>query len=107
VDFLEDTTLSADVGVYYSGTLRQRREELLNVTHKKRRLQPTELEDFLAQWIPVDVDLEEPIVQDAANFVGEETASDVILGKRKTYESSVSLSLYSATRRILTIGRVD
>ncbi|KAJ7771164.1 hypothetical protein B0H14DRAFT_3509188 [Mycena olivaceomarginata] len=59
VDFLEDTTLSADIGVYYSGTLRQRREELLNVTHKKRRLQPTELEDSLAEWIPVEADLVE------------------------------------------------
>jgi hypothetical protein len=38
VDFLEDTTLSADIGVYYSGILRQQREELLNVTHKKQRL---------------------------------------------------------------------
>jgi hypothetical protein len=103
VDFLEDTTLSADIGVYYSGTLRQRREELLNVTHKKRRLQPTELEDSLAEWIPVEADLVEP-VDDAPDFAGEDTSS--VLGKRKTYESSVSLSIYGVTR-VLTICCVD
>ncbi|KAJ7799721.1 hypothetical protein B0H14DRAFT_3491392 [Mycena olivaceomarginata] len=56
-DFLEDITLTADVGVYFSATLGKRREELLNVSHKKRKLQPQELDDTLAEWKPVNPDV--------------------------------------------------
>jgi hypothetical protein len=65
------------------------------------------LEDSLAQWIPVEADLAEPVVDDATDFAGEDTSSNVVLGKRKTYESSVSLPIYSVNRGILTIRCVD
>ncbi|KAJ7712962.1 hypothetical protein DFH07DRAFT_974843 [Mycena maculata] len=54
------TVLTADRDVYFSSNVRQRREELLNVSHKKQCMEPSELDDGLAQWIPVpDEDMED------------------------------------------------
>ncbi|KAK7043451.1 CxC2 domain-containing protein, partial [Favolaschia claudopus] len=74
-------TRIADRGIYLSYDGERRKEELLNVSHKKRRLDPSSLEDQLAHWIPVPDD----------NFDEEEARapqSDSNLGKRKTYLST-------------------
>ncbi|KAJ7675296.1 hypothetical protein B0H17DRAFT_1207804 [Mycena rosella] len=52
-------TPSADRGVYFSADGRRRQEELLNIRHKKRRVQPSELADSYGEWIPVPRDEEE------------------------------------------------
>ncbi|KAJ7901379.1 hypothetical protein B0H13DRAFT_2515755 [Mycena leptocephala] len=49
----EETTLVADRGIYFSADGLRRDEEYLNISHKKRRVQPTDLEDSYGQWIPV------------------------------------------------------
>ncbi|KAJ7629780.1 hypothetical protein DFH06DRAFT_1140974 [Mycena polygramma] len=78
-DDLQETTI-ADRGVYFSTDGRRRQVELLNVSHKKRRVNPTDLDDSLAEWIPVPDD----------GLNGEEGAeSEVVnLGKRKEYVST-------------------
>ncbi|KAJ7123795.1 hypothetical protein C8R43DRAFT_1135846 [Mycena crocata] len=78
----------ADRGIYFSADGRRRKEELLNVAHKKQRLQPTEMTDSLGRWIPVP---------DGADFVaaaeelGDEAPREdevTVLGKRKQYAST-------------------
>ncbi|KAJ7430144.1 hypothetical protein B0H11DRAFT_2166577 [Mycena galericulata] len=76
----EETVVTADRGVYFSLDGRRRQDELLNVSHKKRCVNPNALDDRLAQWIPIpDDDLastdEEPPISSAGD-------------KRKRYESS-------------------
>ncbi|KAJ7708492.1 hypothetical protein B0H14DRAFT_2646627 [Mycena olivaceomarginata] len=92
-DFLEDITLTADVGVYFSATLGKRREELLNVSHKKRKLQLQELDDTLAEWKLVNPDVHDwDHTPDAAADLASESsapATPTVLGKHKTYESSM------------------
>ncbi|KAJ6567629.1 hypothetical protein DFH09DRAFT_1247212 [Mycena vulgaris] len=95
-DTPEPSSFSADHGVYYVRD--QRAEELRNVSHKKRRLNPTDLKDNLAQWIPVEVDPEEwgggdagPDTNGQSDDIDDMTGSvedPVILGKRKKYDSS-------------------
>ncbi|KAJ6452140.1 hypothetical protein C8R47DRAFT_1204389 [Mycena vitilis] len=90
-DFLEDTALSADIGVYFNADIGRRKDELLNVSHKKRRLLPQDLKDALAEWIPVNPDTTEwdndPVVDDDSEDV-EVDIPATVLGKRKTYDSS-------------------
>ncbi|KAJ7020543.1 hypothetical protein C8F04DRAFT_1274931 [Mycena alexandri] len=83
-----DTTVAADRGVYFSTDGQRRREELLNITHKKRRLEPTQpaqLDDPLASWIPVPEDHVEPM---AGEEVDREDDNFVLWHKRKHYDNS-------------------
>ncbi|KAJ7784192.1 hypothetical protein B0H16DRAFT_1446451 [Mycena metata] len=84
------TTTSADHGVYFSADGRCRQEEFLNVSHKKRRIQPNELADSYGQWIPVPE-------EGYDGLEGTANALDAINGvptrKRKDYASSVSRSI--------------
>ncbi|KAJ6495718.1 hypothetical protein C8R47DRAFT_974024 [Mycena vitilis] len=76
----EDATVTGDRGIYLSADGNRRNEELLNQSHKKRRLKvkPSSLHDSLAQWIPVDNDAD-----------GEtELLDSVSSAKRKRYTSS-------------------
>jgi hypothetical protein len=84
----QDTTLTADRGVYFSADGRRRKEELMNVAHKKRRVNPTELDDSLAVWTPVALE-EEQFITDASTAETDNSAATTIPGKCKTYESSV------------------
>ncbi|KAJ7741465.1 hypothetical protein DFH07DRAFT_870169 [Mycena maculata] len=47
------STRSADRGIYISADGQRRQEELLNVSHKKRRLEPQQLDDTYGEWVPV------------------------------------------------------
>ncbi|KAJ6503118.1 hypothetical protein DFH09DRAFT_1252002 [Mycena vulgaris] len=84
----------ADRGIYLSTDGERRQEELLNLMHKKRRMEPTELNDALAEWVPVPDDgcMEEGV--DAGPHVGE-SADTSVLGKRKVYVSTTDpMSLF-------------
>ncbi|KAJ7333272.1 hypothetical protein DFH08DRAFT_939910 [Mycena albidolilacea] len=70
--------LVADRRVYVADGLTQR-DELLNVAHKKRRMDPTDLQDSLAAWVLV-LDTEE-----ATEWQDETIPA---LGKRKQYAST-------------------
>jgi hypothetical protein len=85
----EDASLTADHSVYFSADGRRCNEELMNVAHKKRRMNPTELDDSLAVWTPVALD-EEEFVPDVSTAETDDSAAPTILAKRKKYESSVS-----------------
>ncbi|KAJ7177592.1 hypothetical protein C8R46DRAFT_1212338 [Mycena filopes] len=52
-DDREETTITADRGVYFSADGYRRQEEFMNVSHKKRRVQPSDLQDSYGVWIPV------------------------------------------------------
>ncbi|KAJ7152741.1 hypothetical protein C8R43DRAFT_1127191 [Mycena crocata] len=81
-------TVVADRGIFFSSDGRRRKEELLNVAHKKRRLEPEELNDSLGHWIPVGEDGFAPgELPDPAPDVNETDAATV-LGKRKEYAST-------------------
>lgn len=82
-----NTTLSADRGVYFSADGHRRRDELLNVTHKKRRIDPSKLNDQLATWIPVPEDSFDA----GGDFSPEDKVEAEGGGKRRRYESSVCL----------------
>jgi hypothetical protein len=89
----ELTELVADHGIYFSADGRRRDEELHNVSHKKRRVKPSDLDDSFAEWIPVrDEDY------DGGEATGAEIPAtvtpDSVLGKRKTYASSVGLFIF-------------
>ncbi|KAJ7165262.1 hypothetical protein C8R46DRAFT_1220395 [Mycena filopes] len=58
----------------------------MNITHKKRRLEPTELDDRLATWIPVPEDCVDTTGEDA---VEEDDASGATGKKRKRYDGSI------------------
>ncbi|KAK7008533.1 CxC2 domain-containing protein [Favolaschia claudopus] len=73
-------TLSGDRGFYLSSDGQRRQEELLNVAHKKRRLEPSNLDDQLAQWIPTP--------DDGFNEEEARAPPTVTLGKRKEYVST-------------------
>ncbi|KAJ7899713.1 hypothetical protein B0H13DRAFT_2336971 [Mycena leptocephala] len=76
----------ADEGVYISTDGNRRAEELLNISHKKRRLNPKHLEDAFTQWIPVEDDAEfEADVADRISAVPDNLKSSA---KRKAYTSS-------------------
>jgi hypothetical protein len=98
--------LVADHGIYFSADGRRRDEELHNISHKKRRVKPSELKDSFAEWIPVpDEDYVggEPVAE-----MPEETVADSVLGKRKFYASSVSqspLMVGSCAKEIIGLGQ--
>ncbi|KAJ6462537.1 hypothetical protein C8R45DRAFT_1064445 [Mycena sanguinolenta] len=83
-----DFTLVGDRGIYLSTDGERRHEELLNTARKKRRLQPSALNDDLATWIPVpDVDFTEDGARAPLETVAEDDTGR-ILGKRKQYTST-------------------
>ncbi|KAJ6506112.1 hypothetical protein DFH09DRAFT_1375123 [Mycena vulgaris] len=99
VDFSteEDATtsrLTADRGIYFSSDGLRRQEELLNVSHKKRRVQPSELVDSWGQWILLPdgdrdddgVEVDDGVYDPGA--VQSESADPATLGKRKEYGST-------------------
>ncbi|KAJ7450436.1 hypothetical protein FB451DRAFT_1566624 [Mycena latifolia] len=78
----------ADRGFYFSADGTRRREEVLNVAHKKRCLEPTELNDQLGEWVPVPDDT---FTQDGARealLPSGESVGPTVLGKRKEYVST-------------------
>ncbi|KAK7043444.1 CxC2 domain-containing protein [Favolaschia claudopus] len=80
---VDNLSAVGDKGIYLLSD-GNRQEELLNVSHKKRRLVPSKLDDQWAEWIPVpDEGFTE---EDAVAFDGEQAAA--VLGKRKEYVSS-------------------
>ncbi|KAJ7669894.1 hypothetical protein DFH06DRAFT_1125303 [Mycena polygramma] len=90
-------TVAADRGVYFSVDGLRRNEELLNISHKKRRLNPTQLDDALAEWVPVpDDDFSEegarlrPEVPTVPTVDSQATVT--VLGKRKEYISTVRVN---------------
>lgn len=77
--------LTADHGIYFSADGHRREEALLNISHKKRRLEPSLLDDRLAAWIPVPEDS-----LDVPAGLDEESQPVPSAGdKRKRYDSSV------------------
>ncbi|KAJ7678333.1 hypothetical protein DFH06DRAFT_1121821 [Mycena polygramma] len=77
----------ADGAVYISMDGHRRAEHLLNVAHKKRRLNPEHLHDPFAQWIPVEEEADfEADVADNISAVPDNVTSSA---KRKAYTSSV------------------
>ncbi|KAJ7023232.1 hypothetical protein C8F04DRAFT_1193688 [Mycena alexandri] len=93
VDFGEDpretTTVIADHGVYFSADGRRRQEEYLNVTHKKRRVQPSELADLYGHWIPVPEDGYDGLEGVGSNSLSPlDAVTSVATKKRKLYASS-------------------
>ncbi|KAJ7468418.1 hypothetical protein B0H11DRAFT_2238884 [Mycena galericulata] len=87
-----EATLTADLGVYLSSDGRRRLDELLNVGHKKRRVQPSDLDDSYGQWIPVPDDGYDGIVdhESDSNPLNAVGSTPAIPGakKRKEYASS-------------------
>ncbi|KAJ7832602.1 hypothetical protein B0H13DRAFT_1914961 [Mycena leptocephala] len=83
-----DTTLAADRGVYFSNDGRRRNVKLLNVAHKKRRINLSALDNALAEWIPVP---EDGFTEDKARVPPPKPANSdesTLLGKRKEYIST-------------------
>ncbi|KAJ7896572.1 hypothetical protein B0H13DRAFT_1885077 [Mycena leptocephala] len=80
-----NTSVLADHAHYISQDGNRRAEELLNVSHKKRRLGPKHLDDILAKWIPVE---NEDEVLDYADDVSAVPTSLSSPEKRKFYTSS-------------------
>ncbi|KAJ7103991.1 hypothetical protein B0H15DRAFT_942026 [Mycena belliarum] len=81
-------------GIYVSTDGVRRQEELTHLTHKKRRLEPTALDDTLGEWIPVPDD---DFTEDAALETppSEQPPETSILGKRKEYVSTTDpMSLF-------------
>jgi hypothetical protein len=89
-DGAEEEVTTADHVFYLSSDGLRRQEERLNLTHKKRRVKPSELEDSYAQWIPVNDDgfEDEEMAGGAREDDGEEEERPT-LGKRKEYASTV------------------
>jgi hypothetical protein len=91
-----------DRGIYFSTDGQRRIEELHNVWHKKRRLEPSALKDVWAEWIPVP---DQHAEEDAAQCPPEIVMDCVtVLGKRKEYASTVS---YAFVSRIGFFGGID
>jgi hypothetical protein len=88
----DNLTLTGDRGIYFSYDGQRRQEELLNISHKKRRLEPSSLNDALAQWIPVpDEDFSEDLARNPLPDDASQTQVHGILGKRKEYVSTVRI----------------
>lgn len=81
----DDTDFLADRGYYMSDNSTRRNEELLDIPHKKRRVDRHELDDPLASWAPMTTGDGEDL-NDTEGDIGP-----TLLGKRKAYESSVCL----------------
>jgi hypothetical protein len=89
IDIAEETprsTLTADRGVYFSADGLRRQEELLNVAHKKRRIQPSQLVDAYGEWIPLPEDGHQ---EDDSGPNPIDSVVSVSGTKRKAYASSV------------------
>lgn len=80
-----DAQRVADCGIYFSSDGLRMTEEVRNVRHKKRRVEPSDLNDALAEWVPVR---EEGFSEDAVAEGAADPAT--VLGKRKVYTSTVS-----------------
>ncbi|KAJ7722085.1 hypothetical protein B0H16DRAFT_1737899 [Mycena metata] len=90
---VDEGEAAADLGIYYSADGRRRTEEMLNITHKKRRLEPQQLDDTYTEWIPVPED-----DMESANDNAELDLLDAVVSnpeapeqrgkKRKSYASS-------------------
>jgi hypothetical protein len=87
----DDTDFLADRGYYISDNSTRRNEELLDIPHKKRRVDRHELDDPLASWDPMPTGDGEDL-NDMENDTGP-----TLLGKRKNYESSVCFVMHSNT----------
>jgi hypothetical protein len=98
-----DLQVVADHGVYFSADGRRRDEELTNVSHKKRRVKPSDLTDSFGEWIPVPQEDYEPDGEPTAMDEVVGTTSESVLGKRKTYASSVRLELFLADSELIYI----
>jgi hypothetical protein len=88
-----DTEFVADRGIYVSADGERQQEELLNVSHKKRKLVPSALDDVLASWTPVpdnEFTEDEPT---PSVYAEAEPQGLTVLGKRKEYVSTVSPDL--------------
>ncbi|KAJ7038551.1 hypothetical protein C8F04DRAFT_1255829 [Mycena alexandri] len=82
----DQARVGADHGVHISTDGNCRAEELLNVTHKKRRLNPKHLNDVLARWIPAENEDDlDTSVADQISTVPDDLGSSA---KRKFYTSS-------------------
>ncbi|KAJ7509953.1 hypothetical protein B0H11DRAFT_2215787 [Mycena galericulata] len=83
-DFYEEHTVTGDLRVYFSSDGLRRNEELLNISHKKRRMQPSDLEDSYGRWIPVP--------EGSEDLSGPDNPMDAVDAgpsrKRKEYASS-------------------
>ncbi|KAJ7266199.1 hypothetical protein C8J57DRAFT_1229595 [Mycena rebaudengoi] len=79
--------LVAEHGIYFSADGRRRDEELHNLSHKKRRVKPSDLDNSFAEWIPVRDEDYEGNGATAAPILPTVTA-DSVLRKRKAYASS-------------------
>ncbi|KAJ7652310.1 hypothetical protein B0H17DRAFT_1214975 [Mycena rosella] len=92
VDIDEDNdyqnNFTADRGIYFSADGERRHEEVLNLRHKKRRLEPIELDDTLGQWVPVPDDDYEEDAHDMPAAVP--SLAPTVLGKRKEYISTMN-----------------
>ncbi|KAJ7711507.1 hypothetical protein B0H16DRAFT_1480292 [Mycena metata] len=104
----EENAVAADRGVEFSADGRRRQEFLLNVTHKKRRLEPTQLDDRLAFWIPVPEDQVDTgdggeAGQDADDSDGE---NGVVGEKRKRYDGSEWTGEFWETATLSSLGLV-
>ncbi|KAJ7039475.1 hypothetical protein C8F04DRAFT_1254756 [Mycena alexandri] len=82
----DQTQLGADRGVHISMDGNRRAEELLNITHKKRWLNPKHLNDMLARWIPAED--EEDLETDLADQISAVPEDLTSSAKRKCYTSS-------------------
>ncbi|KAJ7688489.1 hypothetical protein B0H16DRAFT_1753102 [Mycena metata] len=81
----DQTQVGTDRGVDILMDGNRRAEELLNITHKKRRLNPKHLNNVLAHWIPAeDEDLETDLADQIPAVPDDLTSS----AKRKFYTSS-------------------
>ncbi|KAJ7711055.1 hypothetical protein B0H16DRAFT_1745452 [Mycena metata] len=87
----EENAVAADRGVEFSADGRRRQEFLLNVTHKKHRLEPTQLDDRLAFWIPVPEDQVDTGDGGEAGQDADDSDSEngVVGEKRKRYNGSI------------------
>jgi hypothetical protein len=93
-DDLQATSVTADRGIYFSSDGRRREEEFLNVTHKKRRVQPSKLNDSYGEWIPIpDDSLDDEESRDSE--LNPINAVNAVPGqKRKVYASSVRTLIF-------------
>ncbi|KAK6971927.1 CxC2 domain-containing protein [Favolaschia claudopus] len=81
-------SVSADKIIYVASNGIAREEEFLNISHKKRRLDPTKLNDQLAAWIPVPDDGFDEEDARAPPPALTEDVRETLLGKRKEYSST-------------------
>lgn len=97
---------SVDVGIYVSNDGARAHRDVGN--QKRRRIDPSQLDDPLAQWTPVD-DLENfyngdndfADDEDTSSSIPGVVADDERLGKRKRYLSSVSILVFSISLLVL------